>query len=91
MPTTLPTMLIFTTSTLQQPKTNIPSLYCQGSTLPGIIYVGNQPWDMMCCIPMSSTNLSITYTMITKIEKQPLIIGVEICRSLQEVLQLDQY
>ena len=33
-------MLIFTASTFKQPKTNIASLYCQGSTLPGIIYVG---------------------------------------------------
>ena len=36
-------MLIFTASVLQQPKPNVPSLYCQGSTLSGIIYVGRIP------------------------------------------------
>ena len=36
-------MLILTTSMFQLPKPNIQSLYCQGSTLPGIIYVGRTP------------------------------------------------
>ena len=34
-------MIIITTSTLQQPKKNVLSLYCQGSTLSGIIYIGS--------------------------------------------------
>ena len=33
-------MLLITTSIFQHPKTNMPSLYCQGSTLPGMLYVG---------------------------------------------------
>ena len=33
-------MLIITTSTLEQPKKNITSLYCQESSLPRIIYIG---------------------------------------------------
>ena len=31
MSTMLPAMFIFLTSTLQQPKLNIPGLYCQGN------------------------------------------------------------
>ena len=51
----------------------------------------HQLWNMTSCIPTSSTNLSITYTAITTIETQTLIIGVTISKSLQEVLQLDLY
>ena len=36
-------MLIFRTTTFQPPKTNISSLYCQGSTQAGIMYVGRIP------------------------------------------------
>ena len=52
---------------------------------------GHQPQNMTHCIPMSSTNLSITYSTIKTIETQTLIIGVMISKSLQEVLQLDLY
>ena len=85
-------MLIFTTSTFQQPNRNVPSLYCQGSTPPAIIYVGRTPTtEHNHCSSMSSSNLSITYTMIKAIEMQTLIIGVIISKSLQEVLQSDVY
>ena len=40
---------------------------------------------------MSSTNASITYTVITTIEMQTFIIGVTISKRLQEGLQLDLY
>ena len=40
-------MLIFTTCMFQDSKTNAPSLYCQGSTLPRIIYFGRTP-NMEC-------------------------------------------
>ena len=51
----------------------------------------HQPWNMTCSTPMSSTNVSITYTPITIIETQTLIIGVMISKTLQDVLQLDLY
>ena len=52
---------------------------------------GHQPRNATSFIPMSSTNISITYTVITTIEMQPFIIGVTISKCLQEVLQLDLY
>ena len=52
---------------------------------------GHQPQNMTRCIPMPSTNVSITYTMITTIEIQSLIIGGTISKSLQEVSQSDLY
>ena len=49
---------------------------------------GHQPQNTASCIPTSSTNLSITYTMVTTIETQTTIIGVIISKSLQEVLKI---
>ena len=43
-----------------------------------------QPWNVTCFIPTSSTNVSITYTMITIIETQPHLIRVMISKTLQE-------
>ena len=40
---------------------------------------------------MPSTNLSITYTIVTTIETQTTTIGVTISKSLQEVLKSDLY
>ena len=40
MTTSQPTTLITTRSMLEQPKKNLSSLYCQGSTLPEVIYIG---------------------------------------------------
>ena len=53
------------------------ALYLELSTLEG-----HQTWNVTCCIPMSSTNVSITYTVITTIETQPLIIQGMIHKSL---------
>ena len=50
---------------------------------------GQQPQNVTHCIPMSSSNISITYTMITTIETQTLMIGVTKSNSLDEVLQSD--
>ena len=92
MSTTLPTMLIFTTSMLQLPKMNIPSLYVKEAPyLELSMLERHHPWNMTHCIPTSSTNLSITYTMITAIKTQTHIIGVTISKSLQEVLLSDLY
>ena len=52
---------------------------------------GHQPWNMTCCTPMTSTNISITYTVITTTEMSTTIIGVMTSRGLEEVLQLDLY
>ena len=38
---------------------------------------GQQVQNVTCFIPMSSTNISITYTAITTIETQPHLIGVK--------------
>ena len=46
---------------------------------------GHQPWNVTCFITMPSTNVSITYTMITAIDRQPHLIGVMTSQSLQEV------
>ena len=46
---------------------------------------------MTCFIPASSTNVSITYTVITAIEMQPHLIGVTISKSLQEGFPSDLY
>ena len=46
---------------------------------------GQQPQNMTCFIPMPSTNVSVTYTMITTIETQPHLNGVPISINLQEV------
>ena len=45
-------------------------------------------WKLSQCLPPI---FSITYTVITTIEMQTLIIGVMISKSLQEVLQSDLY
>ena len=52
---------------------------------------GHQPQNMTHFIPMSSTNVSISYTMTTTIETQPHLTGVTIRKSHQEVLQSDLY
>ena len=70
-------MLIFTTSTFQLPKTNVSSFYCQEAPyleLPTL--EGHQPWSRTHCIPMFSTSVSITDTVITTIETQTVIIVV---------------
>ena len=46
---------------------------------------------MTCFIPVSSTNVSISYTVITAIEIQPHLIGVTISKRLQEGFQSDLY
>ena len=51
----------------------------------------HRPWNTTCCTLLSSTNISIIYTTITVVEMQTLIIGVTICKSLQDVLQSDLY
>ena len=55
------------------------------------ILEGHQPWNVTCCIPMSSTNVSVTYTTIRTIEMQTLIIQVTTSKNLQEGLQSDLY
>ena len=52
---------------------------------------GHQPQNVSCFIPMSCTNVSISYTATTTIETQPCLLGVMISQSLQEVLQSDLY
>ena len=52
---------------------------------------GQQPQNVTCLIPMSSTNVPIIYTVITTTEVQPYSIGVTISKSLQEVLHSDLY
>ena len=65
-------MLIFTTTMFQQPKTNIPSLYCQESTYLELSTLeGYQPQKTTCCIPTYSTNIPITYKCTRNIFWQP--------------------
>ena len=52
---------------------------------------GQQLGNMTSFIPTSSTNLSLTYTMVTTIETQTTISGVIISKSLQEFLKSDLY
>ena len=52
---------------------------------------GQQLGNMTIFIPTSSTNLSLTYTMVTTIETQTTISGVMISKSLQEFLKSDLY
>ena len=86
-------MLIFTTSTLQPPKTNVASLYSQGITIPGIIYVGRIPTTE--CDPLYPNVFHQPFfnlhTMTTRIEMQPHLIGVTISKSLQDVFLSDLY
>ena len=52
---------------------------------------GHQLQNVTSCIPMSSTNISIIYTVITTPETHVTIVGVTISKSLQELLKLDLY
>ena len=52
---------------------------------------GHKLWNTTSCIPTSSTNLPITYTMAKPTETQSTIIGVATSKSLQEVSKLDLY
>ena len=52
---------------------------------------GQQAQNVTHFIPMSSTNVSIAYTVTTIIEMQPHLIRVTISKSLHEILQSDVY
>ena len=83
-------MLIFTTSMFGH-HGHMSQVYIvkEASYLEFSLLEGHQLLNMTSCTPTSSTNLSITYTMVTTIETRTTIFGVLMSRSLQEVLKLD--
>ena len=85
-------MLIITTSMFYYQR-HMSQVYIgkEASYLELPILEGHQLQNMTSCILTSSTNLSITYTVVTTIETQTTIIGVMISNSLQDVLKLDLY